>query len=310
MNTSIRYDICFCCSTNMLVHVVEVINNLVEVCPETAFTMHVIIGAPEEVAEDLTQLLNVFGSNVDVIVYSGDVLDEIILNDHILRNKNILLYDTKCIYYKLFIHRFIDSSIKHVLYLDYDVYISSSKILDIFNIDLGHSYLAGAIDLLTVREDYASLHLTNTYQSRQYIDTGVMLLDLAKIRNDSVLDKQITTFMHEIPDQFLDIWDYDQTIINFMLCGKIKTLSNIYNLVINDYCLYQQSILSNKAWPSNALVGLNEIVVFQYAENKPWTKDYDIQSIWHSYILKRYLANRRQTIAKHYQLIKQLSAYA
>lgn len=296
MDQNQLYDICFCSSMDMLVHVAEVINNLVVVCPNVMFRVHLIIDCNEGQQIALAKKFSALSKNIEVVAYSGNILDNIILNKCILSNKQILLHDTKCIYYKLFIHRFVSNSISRILYLDYDVYIQDSKILDLFSEDIGRFYLAGAIDPLTNKENYVQTKLTGTYATKDYINTGVMMLNLDKLRGDVELDNQIVSFINNIPEEFLSSWYYDQTIINLFMHRKIKHVSYIYNFIINDYEHYLN--LANKRIHKNIVSLMNDVAVFQYIENKPWDKRYDAQSFLHKYILKKYLANRQQVLRK------------
>ncbi len=105
-----------------------------------------------------------------------------------------------------------------VLYLDADTVVSAD-ISDLFKIDISEYYCAGVRDILVEKSGYAR----ELGISGLYINAGVMLLNLCKMRSDGSVERlmQITS---EKRFKF-----QDQDAFNVVFNGKIKELDCVYN---------------------------------------------------------------------------------
>jgi len=108
------------------------------------------------------------------------------------------------------------------LYLDADL-IVTDKLDGLMAIDISKDYAAGVrcsyIEKHNHRQQYKKkLGLS---EDEPYVNAGVLLLNLAKIRNDNMLDALLTT-------EPLDFQDQDA--INIAFRGKILELPDIWNL--------------------------------------------------------------------------------
>lgn len=145
---------------------------------------------------------------------------------------------------------------KRVIYLDCDTLVVNS-LIDFWEVDLTDNYVAGVneSDMLNRNKDYR--HSIGFLDDDVYINSGVMLMNLEKMREDNIEQKLFAT-AHE----FKDIIQYqDQDVINLTLKGHIKAVSSIYN-----YTSYEREI---NRFP------LSDVAIIHYNWHKPWDKKYD-----------------------------------
>ena len=127
-----------------------------------------------------------------------------------------------------------------VLYIDADA-IVIDDISELWNIDLEDNVLAG------VHESGEWDKHLNTYGLNDtYINSGVLLMDLKKIREEKLDDSMLYLLNHN--------WYAfpDQDVINLVCRNRIKYLSNIYNSTevtgIVDNAKIVHYIRGNKGW--------------------------------------------------------------
>ncbi len=102
-----------------------------------------------------------------------------------------------------------------VLVLDYDVFFHKDIGSELWDIDLDGYYFAGVTE-------------PNKKGFQQpYINFGVLLLNLKKIRDDGMDDR----FIHSLNTEYT--FTNEQDVMNRMCHGHIKTISSTYNM--NDY---------------------------------------------------------------------------
>ena len=104
-----------------------------------------------------------------------------------------------------------------ILYIDADA-IVIDNIEELWNIDLKDNVLAG------VKEPGEwSRHLGTYDMDNNYINTGVLLMDLKKIRDEKLDDSMIYLLNHN------KYYFPDQDVINLVCRNRIKYIRNIYN---------------------------------------------------------------------------------
>lgn len=164
-----------------------------------------------------------------------------------------------------------------ILYLDCDILVKGD-LTELWQFDLNDSYLAGVneLDMLHRNPDYRQKIGFETDDI--YVNAGVLLLDLAKMRKD-----QITELLFEKAEQLKDSIDYqDQDIINISLKEKIAPLPSKYNMT---------------AYTREAnLLSLEEAIIVHFNWHKPWRKDQN--SLQHNrqafHLYRSYYQNYRQ----------------
>lgn len=113
-------------------------------------------------------------------------------------------------------------SLDKCLYLDADIVVNGS-LRPLWEMDLQDNYCIGVKDSWIERKGYKSqIELTN---QDLYINAGVILFNLKKIRQDNMIEK---LFKNTI-DMFDKISYQDQDIINLTFKGHIGEAESIYN---------------------------------------------------------------------------------
>lgn len=173
----------------------------------------------------------------------------------------------------------IFSDLDKILYLDGDMLIKHD-LTELYNIDLENNYAA-------VVKDYAGQRIEKHHlkiNHKDYFNSGTMLLNLIKMRNDNMpaklLDiKKHETFYHFMDQDALNIGFEEKVIYlspkyNLMLANlnyDKNDIANFYNLKINEL---EQIIkdpiiihLTNKIKPWNDISAVKSDEFWKYADN-------------------------------------------
>ena len=155
-------------------------------------------------AKIFTSLVKNFPKNVEIILYN---MGNLMIN----RDNPRFSQST---YYKLLPSVFIDSD--RILYLDCDTIILSD-LNEMYNLNFNDNYILGALDYLVNNVDYLGI------KSNIYINSGVILLNLKKIRED----KKVNEFLN-LTDSDTFLKNNEQTVVNYVLYPKIGILPSKY----------------------------------------------------------------------------------
>ena len=146
------------------------------------------------------------------------------------------------------------SDLDKVLYLDCDI-ISIDDISKLYDINICEYYVAAA-------EDITSIPRKARLGTGNYINAGVLLLNLDLLRRDGVEDK---LFQYAAQNKN-KIELGDQDVINYVMAERIKLLPDIYN-----YQYATPLSLTNVTKPEYARKAPEGIVLLHYAGGKkPW----------------------------------------
>ncbi|MDE7331572.1 MAG: glycosyltransferase family 8 protein [Lachnospiraceae bacterium] len=135
----------------------------------------------------------------------------------------VFRYFTKEMYYRLFAGVMFPSE-KRILYLDPDIMIRGS-LISMYETDLEGNILAGIPDYAINRMLSAHKVAIGFKEEEQYINSGVLLMDLDKMRENF----QAGYISHAV-EEWRERLEYpDQDIINLIFRGRIKLLERKYN---------------------------------------------------------------------------------
>ncbi len=159
--------------------------------------------------------------------------------------KNILThkYISIATYYRLKLSKLLPN-VDRVIYLDCDVIVRKS-LGELFNTDLEDNYMAGVID--------SRVKYKPKWKDTKYVNAGVLLMDLNKIKQDGIEDK----FVEFTKENIENIKAGDQDIINFTLDGKIKIVDDRWNVQVS-------SFLSRSSFTKDPYI------IHYIARQKPW----------------------------------------
>lgn len=128
-------------------------------------------------------------------------------------------------WYRLFIQSLFPQYDK-ILYLDCDI-IVLGDISELYFTDLEDNYIAGVIENWILHSPVFSYYTKEAVgiESKYYINAGIMVMDLAKFRENQIEQK----FVELINTYNFDVIDPDQSYINYLCRGKIKYLPFEWN---------------------------------------------------------------------------------
>lgn len=203
-------------------------------------------------------------------------------------------------YYRLLIPELIPEHDK-VIYSDVDV-IFRQDLSDIYNIDLKSDLVAGVNDLAHLDKD-----LRNHYEGNLGLDpnniicSGFLVMNLASIRNENILEKWLDLSKNSYKYQ-------DQDVINISCQGRIRMLEPKYSLLtyISLYALTlgEKSFLPlwNHCQIENALNNGN----IHYNGMKPWQGWCLNFDIWWEYYRKSPIFDEKFYFKFYYNHLEEL----
>ena len=154
----------------------------------------------------LKSLIDVYPSNLALIFYNmGNLFSKY------KRNRF-----SEVTFYRLLSPIFIP--LERIIYLDSDVLIFED-LQEMYNLPFNNNYILGFLDLLNYGVDYLGLN------SEKYINAGVLLINLDKIRNDNKCFEMLY-----MAKNYKKLNNNDQTIINYVLYPNIGLLPFKYGI--------------------------------------------------------------------------------
>ena len=146
------------------------------------------------------------------------------------------------------------SNIDKIIYLDCDTIVNSS-LSDLYNTNIDDYVMAGIYDI-----EYKK-HIEN----KTYVNSGVLLMNLDKIRNDNIEQK----YAEHINQNKISMGD--QEIINNVLNGQIKIIDNKWNVQVGNFM-------------NRSLFTKTPYIIHYVSYMKPWLKD--SWAYWKKYYFK------------------------
>lgn len=133
-------------------------------------------------------------------------------------------------------------NVDKLIYLDCDTVVNTS-LEELFNIDLEYNIIAGVNDL-----SHKAVK-----KNPSYINAGMILMDLNKIREQNIEEK----FLEYTKNNIEKIKAGDQDIINSVLKGKIKLLNHKWNVQTSNFT--NRSSYAKFPW-----------IIHYVGQQKPW----------------------------------------
>ena len=189
----------------------------------TFLTYHILC-APDVTENTLTKLKSLmkrYSLNLEIIFYG-------------MGNIFMYLYNTRLkqvAFYRLLLPIMVN--FERIIYLDGDT-LTFKDLSEMFQLDFNNSYVLGTLDYYSYGVDYLGI------KSKKYINSGVLLINLEKIRNDKKYYDLIKI------TKKVRLTNDDQTAINYVLYPDIGFLRPKYNIFnfhdISDIKVYTKQI--------------------------------------------------------------------
>ncbi len=212
-----RIPIVFATDENYIFYTCVTITSLARSAkPDTEYVIYIMVS--EKFPE--ASLFDTAGNRYDnVSIKIIRVRDEVFQNV-IIHNG----YITKATFYRLVLDSLIDED--KCIYLDSDIIVTEDLTV-LFQTDMEGYYIAGCRDIwmdIISKEDVEKWReRINTPSMDEYINAGVLVMNLQKIREDG-LEREFIQHME------FDYLHEDQDIINTVCYGRIKRLPSKWNI--------------------------------------------------------------------------------
>ena len=215
---------------------------------------------PDDFSESSKRKINVLSN-----LYSNSQFSFINMGDAFKETQQIHAHVKYPTYYRLLIPNILAQYDK-CIYLDSDTLICSD-LSRLYEHDVSDVYVAGVkaaaymLNEHNIKDNTTRLHIADV---SNYINAGVLLLNLKKIREDNLVTKFLGLMQHNFRDQ-------DQDIINVACYKKIKTLPYKYNMMTKYEKIYNQC-MDAKAYTSSEIAeAISNPIIIHYADKiKPW----------------------------------------
>ncbi len=189
---------------------------------------------------------------------------------------------------KLFIADYLPD-VKKVLYLDADTLVQSD-LAELYKTGISRDYAAAVKDGLMYQfpEHIAAV---NPQHKDFYFNSGIMLLNLEKIRRDEIMRRAVIYF-----NTHNEIFG-DQDVLNVVFDGRVKPLSYRYNCNSTFFEEKDAAFLSSfyeESVPQTTREVYDRAVILHFAGHKPWTQWFN-----HSYLKPLWQYYASQAAAKY-----------
>lgn len=200
------------------------------------------------------------------------------------KNAFVSRHITPAAYYRLSLPSIL-KDIDKVLYMDVDT-ITEKDLSDLYNTNIDKYYLAGVKNPKFVAFGKNYSNMLKIKSMSQYINSGVMLLNLKAMREHNI-EKKFNNTLSKNKFPF-----HDQDVINSVCYNKIYHLPFKYNMMIhydiyNNYA-YKTKLISRCFSKSDWDEGRKHPVIIHYhIPSKPWlNKNTRLANKWWKYANK------------------------
>lgn len=239
--------------------------------PESKYRIHVV--GKDLDAEDIANLKSMENSNVSIDVYPSRELD--------LDYKRLGRFESfKVSLQKIFLAEYLPY-LNKVLYLDADTLVQGD-LSEVYETDISDKYAAAVKDGLMYQfpEHIKEINLT---ERDFYFNSGVMLLNLDKIRQDDIIRSAVIYF-----NTHNEVFG-DQDVLNVVFGKDVKPLSYKYNCNSVFFEEKDADFLSNffqESVPQTPREVYDRAIILHFAGHKPWTPWFThsyLKPLWYSY---------------------------
>ncbi|MBQ8459062.1 glycosyltransferase family 8 protein [bacterium] len=242
-------SICFCINDLYAQHLCVVLTSILENNPYSNFSFYVITNDITEYNKNKIFSLKNKYNNFEIQYISVD--------KSIFSNFNITIDYISIETYFRYILANLLPNLDKILYLDVDLVVNG-ELSSLWNTDIDNYYCAGVEDINFDTNSYKKEISLN--DNDIYINAGVILFNLKKIRENKISDK-----FFENQELYNNIKYQDQDIINITLRNNIKKLDYIYNFTTKTSRKFPK--LKEKA-----------IIIHYVGPKKPW-KDLSLNKL-------------------------------
>ncbi len=304
-------NLCLLADDNYIMQTIVTINSIyLNKNSNTSYKIYIILNSCSK--ENINMIKKLNKKNFEINIVNIDKL-----NDLLKFNISEISASPTAIC-KFYIPKIL-SDIDKVLYIDSDI-IVKDDLIDLYNININNYYVGAVKDTCGLSRSLYKLFKKDVF----YFNSGVMLMNLKKMRKDNISDKLIEYRVSGY-NQLMD-----QDAFNFILKRKVKELPFIYNTQL---CFFEDikrfdsnmklKVIQDYFNLSNNNSDFNEIInnakILHYSGSlKPWNDASVIESdLWVYYyynsLLKDNILYKKRKLKKKVgilnKIIKRLRRY-
>ncbi len=189
------------------------------------------------------------------------------VQDHVFAEAPVGSYYSKAMYYRLLAYELLPEHLDRILYLDPDILVIN-PISELFNLDLGDKLFAAAEHTwVPSLSKYLNMLRLGNYESEGYFNSGVMLLNLARQREE--MDK--AEIFNYVQQHCKELILPDQDVLNALYGHRIMPFDDsLYNY---DARLYKIYYLTSRGEKDLSWVMENTAIIHFCGKTKPWLKN-------------------------------------
>lgn len=187
------------------------------------------------------------------------------------------------------------SNLDKVLYLDGDV-IVQKDLVELYNTELTNEYAAVVKDFIAMYKLKPSASERLNISRHEYFNSGVMLLNLVKIRVDNIVEK-----LFEYRENSINVF-MDQDALNVVFGDNVKYLNPFNNFLLTMFSRFSIAEMNDYFEVDENLRNKNDYIkkstVLHYTHKwKPWLYyNTEFNEIWYSYYKKSPLKEKLHRI--------------
>jgi lipopolysaccharide biosynthesis glycosyltransferase len=243
------YHIAYCFDRNFNQHFASAITSAILNFrkPQHELHFHIVTDNVDETLRDfLDDTKSIFGCNISEYVLTEEKVQEINRIPESLRN---MFHFTVAAYFRLLLPSLVPDSVDRLLYLDCDT-IVIDDLTELIDSNLDGNAAGLVLDPKTeVFSKYYSID--------KYFNSGVLLFDLVKWRDQALAEKCFSYF--ENPRA--PVRNADQCAINVVLEGNIQELEPRWNIFTSNVTTSVESLFE---------VRKNCSILHFFSKEKPW----------------------------------------
>lgn len=264
-------NVCLSCDDNYSKYAGVVIASILKNASNDDFlNIYILDGNISDTNKNkILQLNNIKDCNIQFVDINESMFD-------VYKKINTHTYITLPTYYRLKLSELLPD-VNKIIYLDCDMIVNSS-LSELFNTNIEDNIIAGVLD--------ARVKHKRSWKNKKYINAGMILFDLEKIRKYQIEEK----FIEYTKNNLDNIATGDQDIINYTLQDKIKILPDIWNVQVSGFASrtsftkYPKIIHfigSDKPWIFASCVFFKDLY-FKYLQYTPWALTEEEKQKWYN----------------------------
>ena len=215
LQAPLMINIVFCIDATFWQHLGVTLSSLLRSNPRDRFRIFVVSGQPAP-ADEWAKLEKVVSSARNAALESV-TFDQTALYEHLPSHGHL----STAMYLRLFMTEYLPQDLARVLYLDSDLILPGGDISELWNLQLGGTYLGAALEPFDPPQ-----RLPLGFGPKDfYFNSGVMLINLRRWREDNILSR-LLDFAETHRDS---LHSPDQDVLNCVLRGQVTDIGVRWN---------------------------------------------------------------------------------